>query len=312
MASTRYRASGAWYWPLMSVHVDVDGLRQCRLRCQRVRIRWGLLVVSRGVSSSRFATGSSGPQALTPEQVRAAVAIANVPALLMVVFQMTGDEGWLEPPYQPTRGKGLGDHDGGGLPAAVQNEIRSAAEDAILRLQAGWRPAIAAPSAELTARMVTVCMGEPVGREHGALLSVELARRSGADLPELTEPASPPPPGYRILVIGAGVAGIAAAHQLQDMGVEYTIVDKQPGPGGNWWQNTYPGAGVDTPSHLYSFSFAQEDWSRHFELRDDLQSRISASKNTCDTGQRPPRRATTSSGRYGRSGSATRTVPRKR
>ena len=215
--------------------------------------------------------GSSGPEALTPEQVRAAVAIANVPALLMVVFQMTGDERWLEPPYQPTRGKGLGDHDDGGLPAAVQDEIRSAAEDAILRLQAGQRPAIAAPSAELTARMASVCMGEPVGLGHGAMLSVELARRSGADRPELAEPVSPAPPGYRILVIGAGVAGIAAAHQLQDMGVDYTIVDKQPGPGGNWLQNTYPGAGVDTPSHLYSFSFAQEDWSRHFEMRDDLQ-----------------------------------------
>ncbi|HVW40964.1 MAG TPA: NAD(P)/FAD-dependent oxidoreductase [Amycolatopsis sp.] len=214
---------------------------------------------------------SFGPEALSPEQVRAAVAVANIPALLMVVFQMTGDERWLEPPYQPTRGKGLGDHDDGGLPEPVQAEIRAAAEDAILRLQAGERPAITAPSAELTARMAGVCMGEPVGIGHGTMLSVELARRSGASIPELAEPVATPPPGYRVLVIGTGVAGIAAAHQLQDMGVDYTILEKQPEPGGNWWQNTYPGAGVDTPSHLYSFSFAKEDWSRHFEMRDDIQ-----------------------------------------
>ncbi len=26
---------------------------------------------------------------------------ANVPTLLMVIYQVTGDERWLEPPYQP-------------------------------------------------------------------------------------------------------------------------------------------------------------------------------------------------------------------
>ena len=40
----------------------------------------------------------------------------------MVVFQMTGDERWLRAPYLPTRGQGLGDHDSGGLPEAVQSE----------------------------------------------------------------------------------------------------------------------------------------------------------------------------------------------
>src|SRR5512133_3578120 len=70
--------------------------------------------------------------ALSEAQVRTAVAVANVPALLMVVFQATGDERWLKPPYQPTRGRGLGDHDTGGLPDDVQAEIREAAVEAIL------------------------------------------------------------------------------------------------------------------------------------------------------------------------------------
>src|SRR5699024_9732053 len=39
-----------------------------------------------------------------------------------------------------------------------------------------------------------------------------------------------------------------------------------------WHQNTYPGAGVDTPSHLYSFSFFDRDWQKHFALRDELHS----------------------------------------
>ena len=40
--------------------------------------------------------------------------------------------------------------------------------------------------------------------------------------------------------------------------------------GGVWLENRYPGAGVDTPNHLYSFSFAPYDWSQYFALRDEL------------------------------------------
>jgi 4-hydroxyacetophenone monooxygenase len=208
---------------------------------------------------------------LTEQEVRTAVAMANAPALLMVVFQFTADEKWLNAPYLPTRGKGLGDHDGGGLPQHVQDEIREKAVDVILRLQEGEGPAIVMPSHDQTVRMMSVCMGEPVGAEYGPMLSSEIARRIDPDLPELQMRAIKAPEGYKILVIGTGVAGIAAAHQLEDMGIDYTILEKQPEPGGNWFQTTYPGAGVDTPSHLYSFSFAKNDWGKHFELRNDLQ-----------------------------------------
>ena len=222
-------------------------------------------------SSGAPAVPSPVPGQLTEREVRAAVAIANVPTLLMVVFQFTGDEKWLNEPYLPTRGKGLGDHDSGGLPPAIQGEIRAAAADAILRLQAGEKPAIVRPSDELTAHMMSVCMGEPVSDAYGPMLSSEIARRIDPALPELRMPTVGVPEGYKVIVIGVGIAGIAAANQLEDMGIDYTILEKQPEAGGNWYQNTYPGAGVDTPSHLYSFSFAKNDWAKHFELRDDLQ-----------------------------------------
>jgi 4-hydroxyacetophenone monooxygenase len=224
--------------------------------------------------TSSDTTGSVEPldvPTVNEHELRTAVAIANVPALLMFVFQFTGEERWLEDPYRPTRGKGLGDHDGGGLHDDIQDEIREAAIDAILRMQLGEKPAIASPSDELTTRMVSVCMGESVSADYGPMLSSEVARRINPDLPELRLPPVHAPEGYKVLVIGTGVAGLAAAHQLEDMGVEYTILEKQPEPGGNWYQTTYPGAGVDTPSHLYSFSFAKNDWGRHFELRDELQ-----------------------------------------
>jgi 4-hydroxyacetophenone monooxygenase len=208
---------------------------------------------------------------LTEQEIRTAVGMANAPALLMVIFQFTSDEKWLRAPYLPTRGKGLGDHDGGGLPHHVQDEIREQAVEVILRLQKGERPSIVMPSGEQTVRMMSVCMGEPVGAEYGPMLSSEIARRIDPNLPELQMRPIEVPKGYQVLVIGTGIAGIAAAHQLEDMGLDYTMLEKQPEAGGNWFQTTYPGAGVDTPSHLYSFSFAKNDWGKHFELRDDLQ-----------------------------------------
>ena len=51
-------------------------------------------------------------------RLREAVAVANIPSLIPVLVQLTGDERWLEDPYRPTRGRGLNDHDDGGLPEA--------------------------------------------------------------------------------------------------------------------------------------------------------------------------------------------------
>jgi cation diffusion facilitator CzcD-associated flavoprotein CzcO len=68
----------------------------------------------------------------------------------------------------------------------------------------------------------------------------------------------------RVLVVGAGFGGIAAAIELRAHGItDVTIVEAGPGIGGTWAYNTYPGAACDVPSHLYSFSFAQRrNWSR--------------------------------------------------
>ncbi len=68
----------------------------------------------------------------------------------------------------------------------------------------------------------------------------------------------------RIIIVGTGFGGIAAAIELQAHGFgDLTLLDRAPGLGGTWRHNTYPGAACDVPSHLYSFSFAQRrDWTR--------------------------------------------------
>jgi 4-hydroxyacetophenone monooxygenase len=208
--------------------------------------------------------------ALSETELREAVSSAHVPALLMLVYQFSGDERWLQPRYAPTRAKGLVSHDSGGLPSEVQDEIREAAVGVIARLQRGERPALSRLTADQVVHLASVFLGEPVDGRYGPLLAGEIARRSG-EKPDDETPLDAPE-GYRVIVIGLGVAGIVGAHYLQQMGLEYTLYERSPEGGGVWFDNSYPGAGVDTPSHLYSFSFFPRDWERHFELRDQLHA----------------------------------------
>ena len=66
-------------------------------------------------------------------------------------------------------------------------------------------------------------------------------------------------------IIGAGMSGIAAAHRLDQAGVDYVILEKNADVGGTWLENRYPGCRVDVPNHFYSYSFAQTpDWPQYF------------------------------------------------
>jgi cation diffusion facilitator CzcD-associated flavoprotein CzcO len=75
-------------------------------------------------------------------------------------------------------------------------------------------------------------------------------------------------------IVGAGFGGIGMAIRLREAGVEdFTIYERGETVGGVWRANSYPGAGCDVPSHLYSFSFAPgRDWSRRFAPRAEIVS----------------------------------------
>ncbi len=79
-----------------------------------------------------------------------------------------------------------------------------------------------------------------------------------------------------MLIIGAGFSGICAGIRLREAGItDFLIVDRNDGIGGTWWQNTYPGAACDVPSHLYCYSFEPNpDWSRLFSPQQEIQAYI--------------------------------------
>lgn len=162
-----------------------------------------------------------------------AVRNANVPTLLMFLVQATGDRRWLESPYLPARTEGLGVNDSGGLAPEIQEEIRVAAAKEISAWLSGSQLAIEDPDEDLMVEMLSAAVGEAVPSEYGPLLRCERDRFSRqAHVPDAGHPA---PEGFRILVIGAGMSGLIAAAYLEDAGIDYFVVDKQPEPGGSWW-----------------------------------------------------------------------------
>lgn len=199
------------------------------------------------------------------DRLAQAVAIANIPTLLMVLVQMTGDRKWLQEPYRPRRGRGIGDNDTGGLGEDIQQEIRAAAVEAIVAWQAGRPLALAEPSQSELVEMLSAAMGERVPAEYGEFTASQLGQKA-----MLWDRKIPVPDDFHVVVIGAGASGLCAAVNLKAAGVPFTLFERRESVGGVWQDNRYPGAGVDTPNHLYSFSFASYDWSQYFVLRDEL------------------------------------------
>lgn len=78
---------------------------------------------------------------------------------------------------------------------------------------------------------------------------------------------------FPVVVIGCGESGILAGIRLKQANIPFTIVEKNTGPGGTWWENHYPGARVDVANHFYCYSFEpSNDWTHYFAEQPELQA----------------------------------------
>jgi 4-hydroxyacetophenone monooxygenase len=221
--------------------------------------------------------GSSSAGKFDLRELRDAVDLANVPTLLMILFHQTGDRKWLEAPFVPKPSRGIEDRDDGGLPEDVAVTIRDAAYGALTDLLEGERPAIGLPAPALATEMLSVAVGEQIPSEYGLWVSAQLKEGVGAQSVWNANQSNTDHRGsddevdeIDVLIIGAGVSGIAAAVRLGQSDFSYTILERNPSLGGVWLENRYPGAAVDTPNHLYSFEFFAGDWSRWFSEASDI------------------------------------------
>jgi 4-hydroxyacetophenone monooxygenase len=196
---------------------------------------------------------------VTDQIVEAAVQGGDIAVLLAVLVQLSGDEALLAPcrPFI----KGPWDYTVD-MPPELDAEIRSRLIETLARPHSA-----SMPSPELVEKIMGTIVGETVPPEYVAMLSQDI----GCSKPMSQGPALEPPPDFKVVVIGAGISGICAAVRLRQAGFTFEVFEKDDQVGGTWYENRYPGCGVDTPNHFYSFSFElNHRWSRYFAKRDEI------------------------------------------
>lgn len=139
------------------------------------------------------------------------------------------------------------------------------------------------PSDEVLQAAMNLAAGEKVPAEYGPMVREQM----GIGPTVASQPLNPPA-DFHVVIIGAGVTGVLAGLKLDQMGLpSFTILEKNPEPGGTWWQNSYPGCRVDTPSLLYSYSFAPDrGWPEHFSHQPDLLNYVKDIVTTHNFGDR--------------------------
>ena len=103
--------------------------------------------------------------------------------------------------------------------------------------------------------------------------AVDRAAATAATTPNTANAASPVEV-HQVVILGAGMSGLCMAVQLKKAGMhDFVMLEKSAGLGGTWWDNRYPGAQVDVPAPLYSFSFAANPhWKRRFADAPEIQA----------------------------------------
>ena len=212
------------------------------------------------------------------EELRQALEDVNLPTLLTVLTHLTGDRRWMSERYQPApivapEGSLFADDTGGYTPELAA-EIRSAGLECLIDLRDSGAALPAPPTLEQMVEMMSFSTAESVDREFCAML---LEETGFVDRDEhwrgqlATALASGQGKDFKVVVVGAGPAGICAGIKLREAGIPFTILEKNAAVGGTWYENTYPDCGVDTPNHFYSFSFDRNpNWSGYFSKRDEL------------------------------------------
>ncbi len=201
------------------------------------------------------------------------VEAADLRILVLCLFHLTGDERWLDDRLAPARDVRLVADPDAGYDDTTRTEIRASAK-ALLAPTGPPEPVVTDPGPELFQRMMSFCLGEPVPDEYIPMMmedfgfTTEDARWSSEQSVDLGAGTTA---DHQVLIVGAGASGLCLGIKLDRLGIPYTIVEKNPEVGGTWHENRYPGCGVDTPNHFYSYSFAPNPaWRHYFSPRDEL------------------------------------------
>ena len=208
------------------------------------------------------------PFTTSDTEIAAALEDVSIPTLLLSLVHITGDPRFIRD-FKPM-GSFLNEIQG-----FMSEEDKARARAAALPVLAEYRdrgcPEPEPLSLDLIREMMDWAACEHVTDDYLPLILEEMDLdgvdpRRPAALPN--ERAAEVP----VLVVGCGESGILAGIRLKQAGIPFTIVEKNAGPGGTWWENSYPGARVDVANHFYCYSFEpNNDWTHFFAEQDELQ-----------------------------------------
>ncbi|BBZ44032.1 flavin-containing monooxygenase [Mycobacterium parmense] len=208
----------------------------------------------------------------TPE-IAAALEDVSIPSLLLSMVHITGDPRFIRD-FKPM-GIFLNEIQG-----FMSEEDKARARAAALPVLADYRdrgcPEPAPLSIDLVREMMDWAACEHVSDDYLPLMLEEMDLQ-GADPRRPAPLAAERTTELPVLVVGCGESGILAGIRLKQANIPFTIVEKNPGPGGTWWENSYPGARVDVANHFYCYSFEpNNDWSHYFAEQPELQRYFAA------------------------------------
>ena len=214
----------------------------------------------------------------TPE-IAAALLDVSIPTLLLSLVHITGDPRFIRDFKQ--MGVFLNEVQGF-MSEDDKARARAEALTVITEYRDRGCPEPEPLNPELIREMLDWAACEHVPDDYLALVSEELDLdgidpRRPAAIP--AERAAELP----VLVVGCGESGLLAGIRLKQANIGFTIVEKNAGPGGTWWENSYPGARVDVANHFYCYSFEpNNDWTHFFAEQDELQDYFTQVMNKHD------------------------------
>ena len=204
--------------------------------------------------------------------IAAALADVSIPTLLLSLVHITGDPSWIRGALRP-QGLFLNEVQGF-MSEEAKAEARRLALDVIRAYRDGGCKLPPPPGPALIREMMSwlVCTDVPDEYVPMMLEEMELEGRDERAVGWDDAPASARA-DFPVVVIGCGQSGLLAGIRLREAGIPFTILEKNPGIGGTWWENTYPGCRVDVGNHFYCYSFEPSDhWTEFFSQQPELQA----------------------------------------
>jgi 4-hydroxyacetophenone monooxygenase len=198
--------------------------------------------------------------------IASALEQVSIPTLLLSLVHITGDPRFIREYKQA--GLFLNEVQG-----FMSEEDKARARTEALPIIADYRdrgcPVPAPLQPELVREMLDWAACESVGEDNLPLVLEEL----DLDGVDPRRPRTLPDTGdFHVIVIGAGESGVLAGVRLKQAGIGFTILEKNGGPGGTWWENSYPGARVDVANHFYCYSFEPSNhWDHFFAEQPELR-----------------------------------------